>query len=174
MDKKSYFKFLIWTFYVVEILFAFMYDRTAFFVAEIFGGRPVFLISVFIVIMLLEKKNTALVFAAIIGVFSDVQIGDLIGLQVILFMTLAVILNSLANKFKKSEKLLIFLAEVLIVPVVILFRFLSFFVLNNYHENFYAFWKYLLLNVIYTMLVTPIVYLISNKTTLLLKKGEYD
>jgi rod shape-determining protein MreD len=162
VHKKVFTDIIRWLIYFLEIILFYALERNYNLVPEMFGGRPVILIPTFIAIAIFEKEYVSMVFGIIIGIFLDVDIGGPIGIQTIFLFILGYILGVLFTYFINLNFWTFFLTSLIIISVIIGYRFLFFYIIPGFDNIQYAFVRHLVPSAIYTAVVSPIAYFINR------------
>ena len=151
-----------WGIYFFEIIFFYVLERNYNLVPEIFGGRPLILVPVFIAVAIFEKEYVSMFFGIVIGFFLDISIGNFIGVQAIFLFILGYIIGVLFTYFINLNFLTFFLTSLVIIPFVLIYRFLFFYIIPRFDNIEYAFIYHLLPCIVYTIIVSPIIYYINR------------
>ncbi|MDR1628165.1 MAG: hypothetical protein LBR79_05270 [Oscillospiraceae bacterium] len=162
MTKKAFIDIIRWLIYLLEIILFYVLERNCGLIPEIFGGRPIILIPVFISIAIFEKEYVSMFFGIIIGAFLDVSISGFIGSQTAFLFILGYILGVLFTYFIDLNFLAFFLTSLIMIPVIIGYRFLFFYIIPGFDNIPYAFLHHLVPSVVYTAVISPVIYFVNR------------
>lgn len=162
MSKKVLIDVIRWFIYFLEIIFFYALERSYNLIPEVFGGRPVILIPVFIAVSIFEKEYASMIFGIVIGSFLDVSIGNFIGIQTIFLFILGYVLGVLFTYFVNLNFLTFFFTSLIVIPLIFGYRFLFFYILPGFDNVQYAFIHHLVPCAIYTAVISPVVYFINR------------
>lgn len=161
-DSKNVYKTLRVCIYVIEFLLLFSVCQVPGFILEIKGGRPILTIPLFLAVSLFEGNYLSLCFGLFSGAIMDLSFGKYLGFNLAVMGLLGYILGKIAEKTFEINFLTFVFCCIIIEPLVMLANFY----LNYWGYNFCgmqtAVNNHLLPNIIYTLLVSPIVYFFNR------------
>ena len=162
MSKKVIIDIIRWLIYFLEIIFFYVLERNYNLTVEIFGGRPLILIPVFLAVAIFEKEYVSMFFGIVIGFLLDISIGNFIGIQAIFLFILGYTLGVLFTYFVNLNFLTFFLTSLVVVPFALAYRFLFFYIIPGFDNIEYAFVYHLVPCAVYTIIISPIIYCINR------------
>lgn len=158
MEKK--FTVVRYFAYSLEILVLFVLQGTPQFLPEIFGGKPVFLIPLAIIIACLEKELPAMFFSLGCGVLLDIGFSNNIGFYAILITVICFFVSVIFRDYMVVSFLNTMAFAGVGIVVVMLLHFFVFYVLKGYDHGGYYFVHHYISRIIYTFVfVTPFYFL---------------
>ena len=162
MSKKVNIDIIRWFIYLFEIIFFYVLERDCNLIPEIFGGRPLILIVVFLAVAIFEREYASMFFGITVGFLLDVSIGNFIGIHTILLFILGYTLGVLFTYFISINLFTFSLTSLIFIPLILLYRFLFFYIIPGFDNAKYAFLYHLLPSIVYTMIISPFVYYINR------------
>ncbi len=166
------FKFLRYFAYVVEILVCFIIQQTPGLVPSIMGGRPIFLISILVTIAIFENEIVGLSFGLFIGLLLDFGLFDVLGVHAVILALIGYFVGLLSVNVIKNNFITAFITILASTVVFYLFNFLFLYVLRGFGENLYAFVNHYLSRIIYSLVLSPLLYLFTRYIALHIRPSE--
>ena len=159
MEIKYKFKSCI---YLFEILLLFALQSSSLFSLEIFGARPLMILPAYISASMFLSNKETLIFSVIAGLFLDMQTSSLIGMHILIMLGLGYIINLLLENTLNISMISAIIISFFATIIIVFVRFLLFYVLMDYGDNLYALLNHYLPSLVYTIIITPIVYLFNR------------
>lgn len=169
MIKRVKFKYII---YIIELLILYIMQQIKIFSPEIYGGRALYILPCFIFIAVHENQYIAMLFGIFTGLLIDIGYNNVIGIETIILCFVGYILGKISTKFVRANIITHFLYTFIVSLLVMSSRFLFFYVLKGYGDYNYVFLNHYLSCIIYTSLISPIIYLFNRGLYHLLDRRE--
>lgn len=160
--------------YVVEFFVLLAMQQTPGLVPEIFGGRPTLIIALFFAVSLLEGNYLSLFFGAITGLVLDISMSSYIGLQVVIMGILGFLIGKIRRKIFRVNIWIFMALCLLFEPILIFFRFYMSYVIKGLENADIAFYNHILPGIIYTVILSPIIYLFNRPVWFFVRKRDGD
>lgn len=157
--KYGFFRMLAYT---IEILILYVLQQTPGLFGELFGVKPVLLISAAVTISMFESQLTGLGFGILTGFFMDLGYGSAFGFNILLMAILCYFIALLAVDYIKTNILTAIIFGVLAIFLVLSLHYLFLYVLSNYGSNNYAYVYHYLPMILYSAIPLPILYFINR------------
>ena len=131
--------------YILEIILFFIIHDIEFIVIAYYNAKPIVTISIAISIAIYERNGINIILGAICGLLVDISIGNIMGINALILCIICFIIYIIYTAFSVTFMLYIT------------------FVLSPYELNFYNFKSLYIPNIIYTIIVSPLFYIINKK-----------
>ncbi len=168
-DNYKKIKFLI---YFAEAVLLFVLQQNSFLVPEIFGGKPTLLIPLLISISMFQTEGVSTIFGMIIGILLDIGVGHIIGFYAILLPLIAYALSYISGRFLKINFLSYSIYCFIVVILLQLMHFVVFYLIHGYGGYSYVLIQHYLSRTIYTILLSPIIYLFNRSVEFRIREND--
>lgn len=161
MPNKSIIIFKWMIFYVI-IFFSYIIQSTPY-LFEFFGVKANLLIPLSISIAMFEGELSCCICGAICGMLMDISSNTLLGFNAIILMFCCITVRLLICYLMRNN----FLNFLLFISITILLqgfmKFVFFYLIWNYEDVFIIFYRNILPSMIYTFLISSLVYILIKK-----------
>lgn len=148
--------------YSIEIILMFILQTTPNLIPEIFGAKPLLLIPVALTIAFFEEEIPAMFFGLSCGIILDLSSSDNIGFFAFTLTLISFIMSQIFRDYMVVS-LLNSLAFVSATSLVFIFlHFMIFYLFAGKIDPLYYFVNHNLPKIIYTIVITPIIYGINR------------
>lgn len=166
------FKILRYILYGIELLVLFILQGTPNLIPELFGGKPNLLFPAVLTISMFEPKLPALFFGLAGGLLTDIGNGGIIGFFAIISVIFCYFTSHLTSEIIRTSLLTAMIITLIAIPITIGLHFLFFYILPGYGEVGYFFINHYLSRILYTIVITPILYFINRNLALRISTSE--
>lgn len=160
MDKK--FTVVRYFAFGIEILILFILQSTPNLIPEVFGGRPLLLISAAITIAYFEPEIPAMFFGIACGVLLDLGGGDNIGYYTIMLGVICFLLGWIFRDYMVISFFNATAFSAVIITGVICINFLFFYIFAGKGEAGMYFVQHYISRIVYTFLCGIVLYFINK------------
>lgn len=167
--SNNFYVLIRFIFYTIEIIMLYTLERLPGLIPELFGGRPVFLTSAFISISMLEGGYSGIFLGILAGLLMDMGMGGALGLCAIVMCIIGYFLGGATAKLLRTNIITFMIASLIISPFVIYTKFFSLFIIKGYGYSQYALINHVIPSMIYTVAVSPIIYLFNRPISFFLR-----
>lgn len=154
-DKSLYIRFII---YFFELYVFYSLEQSTFLNIGEFAAKPLLVVIGFSTIAVFENEFVGMIFGVVSGIFLDMIFGVPIGLCAMLLCFLGYVIGVITTYFIKPNLLVFWSISTVTVFVVLLLRFLFFYVLKNVTGLEFILEKIFLPIMIYSVIIAPIVF----------------
>lgn len=180
MDKKEkpieIYKAIRIFIYIIQLFILVSIEQVPGLIPEIYGGRPLLILPLFLSVVLLEGNYTGFVFGLISGITMELSFGKYVGLQLFIMGLMGYILGKVREKLFEINIFTFIFFCILIEPLFIIMRF---------YLNYGTLWlaqshlSLMLINhvipgILYTVLVSPVIYLFNRPVFYFIREKEVD
>ena len=148
--------------YMVELFLLFSACQVPGLIMEIKGGRPIMIIPFFLAVSLFEGNYLSICFVFFCGAVADLSFGKYPGFNLAIMGILGYLLGKVTEKTFEINFLTFIFCCIIAEPLLIFANFY----LNYWDYTFYsietAVSNHLFSNIIYTLLVSPFIYLFNR------------
>ncbi len=141
--------------YILEIILFFIIHDIEFIVIAYYNAKPIVTISIAISIAIYERNGINIILGAICGLLVDISIGNIMGINALILCIICFIISKI--------KIHSFIIYIIYTAFSVTFMLYITFVLSPYELNFYNFKSLYIPNIIYTIIVSPLFYIINKK-----------
>ena len=159
-----------WIFYGIEFILRYMLQTTPGLVPEIAGVRPLLLIPAALSVAMFEGDLGGMAAGIVAGLFLDLSGGEVLGFYAALLAVFGFILGSMTMELFRTNLLLMSLATLVTVPAVLTLQWLVFYLLPGYAGGAYVYRMHYLPEMIYTVVLAPLVYALNRMIALRLSE----
>lgn len=169
MDVNKLIRYLA---YSLEIFIFFMLQQTPGLFPEIFGARPVLLIPVAVMIAMFEPQMPAVAFGVVSGLMMDFGFGGILGINALILTFLCYAVSTISQTILRVNLGTAIITAVWTTAIVVLLGWLFQYVLRGYTAPVYALTSRYFPRFCYTVLLSPLIFLINKGVVGLLKTPE--
>jgi rod shape-determining protein MreD len=159
-SRKRIFRFVA---YAIEILIFYIVQGIPNLIPEVFGGRPVLLLSIAITIAVFESQISAMAFGLVCGAMLDFGTGVHFGFYTFALTIVCFFLGYFSENYFNTKLSIVALISLGLIPVLVSLNFLISCITNDYGSFYYYYVHHILAIMAYTYVTIPIFYII-NKT----------
>lgn len=158
--------------YSLEIFILFMLQQTPGLFPEIFGARPVLLIPAAIMIAMLEPQMPAVAFGVYSGLMMDFGFGGILGINALIMVFLCYAVSTISQTVLRVNLGTAIITAVWTTAVFILLNWFFQYFLKGYTAPLYALTSRYFPRFCYTVLLSPIIFLINKGVLGLMRAQE--
>lgn len=162
MEKRCVIKNIV---YFLEIMLMFVVQQIPLLSLQYFGVRAIFIIPAFVCVSVFMNEKQAMWFGVISGIFLDMELSNVFGIHILMLFLLGYAIGFVFEHVMKINVVSAIITCLIVTLIVVFVRFLLFYVCKGYDEAFYAFKNYYLSSVLYTVVVTPVLYLFNRSVS---------
>ncbi len=144
--------------FLLEIILCYIVQTIPDMTLEVFGGRPVLLISLALSIAVFEEEIPSIFFGVLCGLLSDVNYSGPVGYYAIMLAVLGYIVSTMMRNYIHTNLLTTIIIASLSIPVIIFGQFILFYVAAGYTDVWGYFLRHYLSRIIYTWVFVPVFY----------------
>lgn len=156
--------------YTIELFVLFSLQQIPGFLPEIHGGHPILIFPLTLSISILEGNYFSLIWGLISGLILDLSFSRFVGIQVIIMGAVGYFLGKLKNKLFEVNFFTFIILSSLIEPILIFVRFYINYIIKRIDYVDIAVYGHIVPCILYTLLVSPIIYLFNRPISFFLKK----
>lgn len=159
MSMSTLVRYVVFSF---EILFFYMLQQTPRLLPEIYGARPVILITVAISIALMETEVASMIFGVACGLLLDFGTGGSLGLYAIILCILCFLISILVQNVVQVHLLTALLVAIWATAIPVVLGWVFQYLLKGYTNPSYAILHHYLPKYLYTLILFPLIFLITR------------
>lgn len=125
---------------------------------SIMGIRPLLVISAFVAISLFEREYTSMIFGIICGFLIDLSFGTPLGSFAFVFCVLGYVIGVLTSYFYNVNIFSFLAFDLFIFALIMFLKFCFLYLICGYKDGFYVWNMICLPTILYSFLVSPIVF----------------
>lgn len=169
----SVYKYVRYLAYFIEILVLYVIEQIPNFIPGVNGARPILVLPVVFIIAVFEGENPALMFGFFSGMLLDISSSGRIGFYTVAVALVAYILGISARYIIETVNFFnAIIGCFLSIFIVYSSYFVVMFVSKGFPEAMYAFTSYYLIGMLYTFLMTPLIYFFNRALAINIRRGE--
>jgi len=169
MDLNKLMRYLAYT---LEIFIFFMLQQTPGLFPEIFGARPILLIPVAIMIAMFEPQIPAVAFGVFSGIMMDFGFGGILGIHALILTFLCYAVSTISRTVLRVNLGTAIITAIWTTAIVILLGWFFQYFLKGYTAPLYALTSRYFSRFCYTVLLSPIIFLINKGVLGLMRAPE--
>lgn len=158
---KKHLAFFRYLAYSVEIILLIVLQSTPKLMPELFGGKPLLLVPLAIVIASKENQIPSLIFGAVCGILTDAASGGFVGFFAITLTVLCYIESYMFSSYFNAGILTVSITAAITFPILICLYFLIFCVIAGIPDCMALFVHHYISRIIYTFVMTFPLYFIN-------------
>ncbi len=159
MKKLVFFRYFA---YSLLIILLYVLQGTPKLMPEIFGGKPLMLISLAVAIASVEDKTPSLIFGAICGVITDISSGGMIGFFAILLTLICYFESHIFSTYFVSRFISVMVYALVFIPLLIGVYFLMFTAFAGIPDSGVLFVNHYISRILYTVAMTIPIYFLTK------------
>ncbi len=164
------FKIIRYFAYTVEILVLYVVEQTPGLFPELFGARPVPVLTAAIAVAMFESETAGMAFGLLAGLLTDLGMGNTLGFHALLAAVFCYAVGVMAKNLIQTNLLTALLLGAGILAFVFFFQWLFFYVFNPHNTApWYALTSRYFPRFVYTLAFMPILYLFNRAFALLIR-----
>lgn len=134
----------------LEIFLTYIIQTTSGLTIEVFGGRPILLISAGLSIAFFEKEIPSIVFGTVCGLLIDFGYVGAVGYYGIMLSVMCWIVSILTGNYIKRNLLSLTIIGSICIPLAVFVQFVMFYLMMGYDDAWGYFLRHYLSRIIYT------------------------
>ena len=158
--------------YSLEIIIFYILEQTPNLIPSVYGIKPILIIPIIFMIALFEGEKAGLVFGFFIGLLLDVGFSWNIGFYSIMMSVCGYIIGLIARRVVKSNLSTAMIISAVSTFFIYSFHFVFFYLINGYGHNMYTFSFHYIPRVVYTILLSPLIYFFNRAFALNIRKEK--
>jgi len=156
--------------YTLEIIVFFIIERTPRLIPEIFGEKPIIMVTILLMIALFEGEKAGLGFGLFIGLLIETNVNYNFGFFVILLGVLGYIVGLISKDVINVNFPTAIMVSSVSLLVFFIFSFFYYSSIESYHDAFYIFWRHYLLKIALSNLTLPLTYYLNRPIAVILNE----
>ena len=148
--------------YSILIILLLVLQSTPNLFPEIFGSKPLFLVTFSLCVASKEDKISSLIFGAVCGVLTDIATGGSIGFFAILLTLICYAEAHIFSTYFKSSVVSVLIVGIITVPILIFLYFLIFIAFAGISDCWTYFVNHYISRIVYTFLMIIPLYFVQN------------
>lgn len=157
MKKLLFFRYFAYSLLVILLC---VLQGTPKLLPEIFGGKPLLLVSLAVAIASAEEKIPSLIFGAVCGIITDISAGGTIGFFAVTLTLICYFESHIFSTYFVSGFISVMVYALVCVPVIIGVYFLLFTVFAGIPDSGILFVNHYISRILYTVVSTIPIYFI--------------
>lgn len=158
--------------YFLEIIIFYILEQTPNLIPGIYGIKPIIIMPILFMIALFEGESVGLVFGFFIGLLLDTSFSWSVGFYTIIMSVTGYIIGLIARRVVKSNLSTAMIISAISIFFIYSFHFVFYFLINGYGDSMYAFTSHYLPRMLYTMLLSPVMYFFNRSFALNIQKEK--
>ena len=169
-DSYDIYKFFRICIYTAEILILFSIEQNIGFTPEVYGGRPVLILPLFIVISVFEGSYLGIAWGFLSGLLLDLSFCRNIKTQILIMGIAGYLIGKAGNKIRNNIKdkikhinfICFIVMSLIFIPLLIGLRFYMNYMIKGIEYADTAFYNHVIPSIIYTLALSPLIYFLNR------------
>lgn len=158
--------------YALETVALFVLQETPGLIPQLFGARPLLLVPAALSVAMFEAEIPSMCFGLLGGLFLDFGAGGTLGFYGLLLGAACYVVSLMAANLFRTNFLTAMLVSAVSSAVILMLRWLCFFVFFGYNYPGYALTAHYIPMFVYTAAVMPVTYYFNRAIALQIRSKE--
>lgn len=159
---------------MTELFVLFSIQQIPGFTPELFGGRPFLIIPLFISISMFEGSYLGIAWGFLTGLLLDLSFNGGIKVQIMAMGIIGYLLGKVKNRFPNVTMIKFLVLSLFCQPFLIWFGFYTRYVIKGLEYANIAFYRHVVPSIIYTLILSPLIYLFNRPIWFFVSQKEGD